>query len=506
MSPFVTALFFLAITASSLAMASSTKQDLEMVQRAKSMVLQAMNMSLTLHGYHNQLIHGNTAKYKKYNEFYHQRVAWSDCAKLYGLAEPRLARMLENGERCNHEDALTWLSGALTSHRTCLDGLRERGVDEAQYLPLSQNLTEVLNEALALYAKKTNVVRRPKGPSQAQRRPRVDKYIWQLVSWNQANSTADIVVAKDGSGNYRSIKEAVDALPRTTASRGGKRVVVYVKAGVYDEKVEIKWNHKNVMFVGDGMDKTVVTGHSNIIDGDTIVGSATFVVFGDGFWARDMTFENIAGPQKHQAVALMVASDRSLFYQCSFKGYQDTLFVHSLRQFYRDCQIYGTIDFIFGNAAVVFQNCDIFVRRPMVHQGNVITAQGRESPNENTGISIHASRVRPAPEFASVKGSFKSFLGRPWRKYSRTIVAKTFLDRLIHPRGWIEWSGDFALSTLYYAEYMNTGPGASTTGRVKWPGFHVLRDPREVSPFTVRNFIQGASWITGSGVPFWYDI
>lgn len=473
-----------------------------------------MNMSLTLHhGYHKQLIHGliisesrnDTANYKKYNEFYHQRVAWSDCAKLYGLAELRLARILENGERCNHEDALAWLSGALTSHRTCSDGLGERGVDEARYLPLSQNLTEVLNEALALYAKKTNVPR-PKGPSQVQRRPRFDKYRGHLVSWNQANWTADIVVAKDGSGNYGTITEAVDALPGITRSRGGNRVVVYVKAGVYDEKVEIKSHIKNVMFVGDGMDKTVVTGHRNFMDGDSIFSSATFVVFGDGFWARDMTFENTAGPQKHQAVALMVASDLSLFYQCSFKGYQDTLFAHSLRQFYRDCHIYGTIDFIFGNAAVVFQNCDIFVRRPMAHQGNVITAQGRDSPNENTGISIHASRVRPAPEFASVKGSFKSFLGRPWRKYSRTIVAKTYIDGLINPRGWEEWSGNFALSTLYYAEYMNVGSGASTSGRVKWPGFHVLRDPSEVSPFTVRNFIQGASWITRSGVPFWYDI
>lgn len=113
----------------------------------------------------------------------------------------------------------------------------------------------------------------------------------------------------------------------------------------------------------------------------------------DGFWAKDMTFENTAGPPKQQAMALRVSSDLAVFYRCSFKGYQDTLFVHSLRQFHRDCHIYGTIDFIFGDATVVFQNCDIYVRRPMDRQANMITAQARDNPNENTGISIVNSRV-----------------------------------------------------------------------------------------------------------------
>ncbi|KAJ4840753.1 putative pectinesterase/pectinesterase inhibitor 36 [Turnera subulata] len=202
-------------------------------------------------------------------------------------------------------------------------------------------------------------------------------------------------------------------------------------------------------------------------------------VSGDGFWARDMTFENTAaGPQKHQAVALRVNADLGVFYRCSFKAYQDTLFVHSLRQFYRDCHIYGTIDFIFGDAPVVLQNCDICIRRPMRHQANMITAQGRDSPHENTGICIQGSRVRASPEFVPVKNSFKSYLGRPWKKDSRTVFIKTDLDGLIDPKGWTEWDGSYALSTLYYAEYMNTGAGAATQGRVTWPGFHVLKSTR----------------------------
>lgn len=195
-----------------------------------------------------------------------------------------------------------------------------------------------------------------------------------------------------------------------------------------------------------------------------------------------------------------------MFYRCSFRGYQDTLFVHSLRQFYRDCHVYGTVDFVFGDAPVVFQNCDIFVRKPMDHQVNIITAQGRDDSNENTGISIQGSRVRRAPEFNAAKNSFRTYLGRPWKKYSRTVFMKTDLDGLIDPKGWKEWRGNFALSTLFYGEYMNTGIGASAERRVKWPGFHVLRSSQEATPFAASNFIQADSWIPMTGVPVWLRV
>ncbi|KAJ6338026.1 hypothetical protein OIU76_007658 [Salix suchowensis] len=120
-------------------------------------------------------------------------------------------------------------------------------------------------------------------------------------------------------------------------------------------------------------------------------------VVGDNFIARDMTFRNTAGANNHQAVALRSGSDFSVFYKCSFEGYQDTLYVHSQRQFYRECDIYGTVDFIFGNAAVVFQNCNIYARNPP-NKTNTITAQGRTDPNQNTGISIHNCRVTAASD------------------------------------------------------------------------------------------------------------
>ncbi|KAK6240011.1 hypothetical protein QUC31_005480 [Theobroma cacao] len=377
------------------------------------------------------------------------------------------------------DDARTWLSGVPANHRTCLEGLGERGVVIQDHAEAHQNLTTLLSEALALYGKHVVI--------------------------KQATSRADFVVATDGSGTHKTINEAVAAVARM-GNRRPQRVIIYVKLGLYSEKVDIDRNVKNVRLVGDGMDKTIVTGSRNVPDGATILGSATFGVSGDGFWARDMTFENTAAPNKLQAVALRVSSDHSVFYRCSFKGYQNTLFVQSLRQFYRDCHIYRTIDFIFSDAPVVLKNCDIFVKRSMNQQANMITAQGREDSNENTGISIQGLRVRPAADFDSVKHLFKSYLGRPWKRYSRTVFLKTDLDGLIDPKEWTEWSGSFALSTLYYAEYMNTGSGASIAHRVNWPGFHVLDSAQEAVPFTVSRLIQGEAWIPETGVPFWPQI
>ncbi|KAF9687722.1 hypothetical protein SADUNF_Sadunf02G0122500 [Salix dunnii] len=323
-----------------------------------------------------------------------------------------------------------------------------------------------------------------------------------LTSWNPVYSKADYVVAQDGSGTHKSINDALVALDRTGGDRRNRRVIVYVKAGEYNERVVIKKNMEKLMFVGDGMDRTIVTGNRNAKrDGYATHETATFSVYADGFWARDMTFENTAGPDGRQAVALMMRSEQSVIYRCSVKGYQNTLYVRSKRQFYRDCHIYGTVDFIFGNAAVVLQNCDIFVRKPNDNQKNVIVSQGRKSLDENTGISIQGSRIRPTPGFVGVK-TIPTFLGRPWKKYSRTVISQTDIDGFIDPAGWLPWDGSVYLNTMFYAEYNNTGRGASTEHRVEWPGFHVLKNWKEASPFTVNQFIKGRSWISQTGVSY----
>ncbi|CAN6226556.1 unnamed protein product [Urochloa humidicola] len=225
-------------------------------------------------------------------------------------------------------------------------------------------------------------------------------------------------------------------------------------------------------------------------------------VVGTGFLARDLTVENAAGPSKHQAVALRVNADLSAFYRCSFAGYQDTLYVHSLRQFYRDCDIYGTVDFVFGDAAAVLQGCNLYARRPDPNQKNVFTAQGREDPNQNTGIVVQGGKVAAAADLVPVLANFSSYLGRPWKLYSRTVFMQTKMEGLIHPRGWLEWNGSFALDTLYYAEYLNRGPGANTSARVTWPGYHVLTNATDAANFTVLNFIQGDLWLNSSTFPY----
>ncbi|KAL6585654.1 hypothetical protein OROMI_002298 [Orobanche minor] len=223
-------------------------------------------------------------------------------------------------------------------------------------------------------------------------------------------------------------------------------------------------------------------------------------VIGTGFLARDITFQNTAGPSNHQAVALRVNADLSAFYRCDMLAYQDTLYVHSLRQFYTGCIIIGTVDFIFGNAAAVLQNCDIHARRPNAGQRNMVTAQGRDDPNQNTGIVIQRCRIGATSDLRPVQESFPTYLGRPWREYSRTVVIQSEISNVINPTGWYEWNGNFALDTLYYAEYSNTGAGAGTENRVTWN--RVLGSEVEAQPFTVGSFIAGESWLEATGFPF----
>ncbi|XP_065871258.1 pectinesterase 2-like [Euphorbia lathyris] len=420
-----------------------------------------------------------------------EKAAWADCLKLYQDTIIQLNNTLE--KKCTDYDSQTWLSSALTNIETCRTGFVELGVSDFVFPLMSNNVSKLICNTLAL-----------KNGSSA---VKPETYKSGFPSWvsggdrkllQAASVSPNLVVAQDGSGNYKTIKEGLDAAAKRS---GSGRFVIRIKSGTYRENLEIGNGLTNIMLVGDGLRNTIITGSRSVGGGSTTFNSATVAVTGDGFIARGITFRNTAGPSNHQAVALRSGSDLSVFYRCGFEGYQDTLYVHSQRQFYKECYIYGTVDFIFGNAAVVLQNCMIYARRPMAQQKNVVTAQGRTDPNQNTGISIHNSRVMAAPDLVPVLSSFKTFLGRPWKLYSRTVYMKTYLDSLVDPAGWLEWDGDFALSTLYYGEYGNSGPSASTGGRVKWGGYKVITSS-EASRFTVSNFIAGGSWLPATGVPF----
>ncbi|GAA0180577.1 esterase [Lithospermum erythrorhizon] len=436
-------------------------------------------------------------------------LAWRDCDKLVDDTIFQLNSTLEgilasNNTSFSYVDAQSWLSAALTNIETCRSCSIEMNVsDFISPIVSRSNLTQLLSNTLALYGvlQEEYNEEKEKGndddefPSWFMERDR------RLLETSSIHSQANVVVAKDGSGHFKSIQAAINYAVSKRAKN--QRVIVYIKRGVYSENIAITNTMTKVMLVGDGLRYTIITGSRSVSSGFTTYSSATIGVDGVGFIARGITFQNTAGPQSGQAVALRSASDLSVYYACAFEGYQDTLFVHAQRQFYKTCHIYGTIDFIFGNAAVVFQNCVIFVRKPLHGQVNVITAQGRGDPYQNTGISIHNSIITAATDLKPVYKSFATYLGRPWQQYSRTIIMKTYIDSLVNQAGWLRWlNTDFALDTLYYGEYKNFGPSGSTRNRVKWPGYHVITSANVASRFTVGNLIAGKAWLPSTGVPF----
>ncbi|KAG6730937.1 hypothetical protein I3842_01G105200 [Carya illinoinensis] len=409
------------------------------------------------------------------------------------------------------DDVRTWLSAALTNQAACLESLENyrfkvgKGVMDAK----AQNLSHFISNSLNLYmsSKPKEAKKSSTRSSTGGRRKTLseDFPTWvsaaerKLLQASIGEIEANAVVAKDGSGTHGSIGEALELV---ASLADGGRTVIHIKAGTYRENLNIPSKQHNVMLVGDGKGVTVIVGDKNSVDGSTTYGTATVGAMGDGFIARDITFVNSAGPEKHQAVALRVGSDKSVIFRCSILGYQDTLYTLSKRQFYRETDIYGTVDFIFGNSAAVFQSCGIYVRKPPSGRDNFITAQGRSSSDENTGISIHNCKIAAASDLAPVQSKFATYLGRPWKQHSRTVIMQSSLGGLIHPAGWSPWSGSFALNTLYYGEYMNSGPGASTSGRVKWPGYHSSLTSAEAQTFTVAGFIAGNLWLPSTGVSF----
>lgn len=425
------------------------------------------------------------------------------------------------------DDVQTLLSAIVTNTQTCLDGLKETASSWSMKNGISTPLandTMLYRVSLALF-KKGWVHKKNKGPSRPNKRQGAfkngtlplkmsnkNKAIFETVGRRKLLQTTEngdddlvvvsdiVIVCQNGTGNYTTISDAVAAAPNNTVASSGY-FLIYVTAGVYEEYVSIAKNKKYLMIIGDGINQTVITGNHNVVDGWTTFNSSTFAVVGQGFVGVNLTIRNTAGGMKHQAVALRNGADLSTFYSCSFEGYQDTLYVHSLRQFYRECEIYGTVDFIFGNAAAVFQNCNIYPRLPLSNQFNAITAQGRTDPNQNTGISIQNCNIRAADDLAFSNGTTQTYLGRPWKQYSRTIYMQSFMDRLINPAGWTQWSGDFALTTLYYAEFDNTGPGSNTSDRVTWPGFNII-GATDASNFTVSNFLLGNDWLPQTGAPY----
>ncbi|PHT44357.1 Pectinesterase 2 [Capsicum baccatum] len=478
------------------------------------------NVNVTLNEVKSSSQHCNNILHKMSKLDPNEKRALYDCIELLGdrtideLQTTLYDLSTKNGTNSpskHYNDLQTLLSGAMTNQDTCIGGFYNSNHNLTHYFEKDlKTISQHVSNSLVMLKKLKTRSTQGSSSNSNEVFPEYGEMKDGHPKWLKKRERAllqapvnqikfDLIVAKDGSGNFTTINAALSASPNSSNTR----FVIYIKAGTYFEYIDVERKKTMIMFVGDGIGKTTIKGNRNVVDGWTTFRSSTVAVVGNGFLARGITFENYAGPSKHQAVALRSGSDFSAFYQCSFVGYQDTLYVHSLRQFYRDCDVYGTVDFIFGNAAVVFQNCNLYARKPDPNQKNIFTAQGRVDPNQNTGISILNCKVAAASDLVPVLSSFKNYLGRPWKEYSRTVYLLSNIDSLIDPAGWLEWNGDFALKTLYYGEYLNRGPGSNTVGRVKWPGYRVINSSTEASQFTVGSFIQGGEWIPAIGVPFY---
>lgn len=291
----------------------------------------------------------------------------------------------------------------------------------------------------------------------------------------QLKERYDFIVTQDGTGDFKTVQEAINAVPDFRKNT----TFIYIKNGIYKEKLILPESKTNVNFIGENSEKTILTYDDYASKknrfGEEIgtTGSTSFFVFGDGFIAENITFENSSGPVG-QAVAVRVDGDKVIFRNCRFLGFQDTLYPHGerSRQYYKNCYIEGTVDFIFGWSTAVFEDCTLFCKQ----EGYVTAASTNEIANYGF-VFIHCTITGNAPEHSV-------YLGRPWRPYAKTVFISCIVDQVIKPEGWHNWNKPDAEKTSFYAEYKSSGLGANDQARVKWS--HLLNDI-DSKQFTVEN-------------------
>lgn len=273
----------------------------------------------------------------------------------------------------------------------------------------------------------------------------------------QSGVQYEMTVAQDGTGDFPTIQSAIDA----TKAFPDKRITIYIKNGTYREKVKVpSWNNK-LSLIGEDAGKTIISWDDYFKKIDRGRNSTFFTytlkVEADDFYAKNLTIENTAGPVG-QAVALHLEGNRCSFINCKFLGNQDTMYLtgENSKQYFGNCTIEGTTDFIFGSATVVFDQCTIVSLRD-----SYITAA---STNQGKAFGFVFMNCK----LQAKEGVTKVYLGRPWRAFAKTVFMNCELGSHIVPEGWKEWSNADDKSTTFYAEYNNSGPGADTKARASW--------------------------------------
>jgi pectinesterase len=296
-----------------------------------------------------------------------------------------------------------------------------------------------------------------------------------------ANPVYDFVVAKDGSGKYTTIQEAVDACRDYTE----KPYTIFIKNGVYHEKLVVPSWKAHITFIGENVDSVVITYNDysgKVMDSASGKKFGTFtshtcLVAGNNITFENITFVNSAG-RVGQAVAMHVEGDRCIFRNCKFVGNQDTLFTggDQSRQYFYNCYIEGTTDFIFGPATAVFENCTI---KSLFD--SFITAASTPQLNKYGYVFLNCRLIADT-------AAKRVYLGRPWRSFAATAFVNCEMGSHILPEGWHNWNKPDAEKTVRYFEYNSFGSGANPHARVAWS--QQLTNA-EAKDFTTKNVLQG---------------
>ena len=296
-----------------------------------------------------------------------------------------------------------------------------------------------------------------------------------------ATSSTDIVVAADGSGQFKSVQDAIMSVPSGSPT---SPVVIHIKPGTYKELIYIQHEKRFFHLVGEDAGKTILTFDlaANMVGPNgkpiTTFRTPSTVIDADDVTAENLTFENSAGPVG-QALAIRVDGDRVVFRRCRFLGWQDTVFLNRGRQYFEECYIAGHVDFIFGAATAFFEHCHIHCLKD-----GYITAA---STYDNQPFGFVFSHCRITGESAYVK----TYLGRPWRDFSNVIYLNTEMSEVVRAVGWQNWDLPAREKTARYAEFNSTGPGASPKTRVPWSHQLSKKSAKEITLERVLSGVDG---------------
>ncbi|MDH6252525.1 pectinesterase [Chryseobacterium sp. H1D6B] len=316
-------------------------------------------------------------------------------------------------------------------------------------------------------------------------------FILSILSFKTNDKT--IVVSKDGKGDFKTIQQAVDAVENRTSTK----TRIFVKTGIYKEKIIIPETKGPIVMEGESAGNTIITyddyASKKNAEGREIgtSGSSTIFIFSNDFTAKNISFKNSSG-KVGQAVAVLTSGDRITFENCNFLGHQDTLYLkgiqdmpdakgRSSRNYFKNCYIEGTTDYIFGAGTAVFEDCTIY----SIEGASYVTAASTPQDNLFGFVFINCKLTGYGPDHSV-------YLGRPWRPFAKTVLIDCEIDSSIKSEGWHNWSKPDAEKTTFYAEYNSKGAGAATSKRVSW-SHQITKEERK--KYTAENILKGNdSW------------